>query len=502
VKFSCRYTNINHSHKEAMDSAGDTIQVLHRGSPFNSDDVNKSTQCSDNPLMKLVDAALRPSSLAMDEATEIVSNGGTKNLANASNRDSSSLVDVDQQNDEKPSSEDAPVIRGTLQDLVSRQEKKVSFAEYLMECLNDEANHDVIRWMPCGTQFTIKNHRKFTMERMPQLFKIRNMSSFVRKLTRWGFSRVHEKETGNSDIFKHMHFQRDNPELCKKIRCVNKAMTEAAKARAPSNYSPGDATLMGDISDSKLSKHGYGYHQDMNFRMVSPHRSMSYGGSLYSGHSPHPNEPVRYMSYQTPRANTSYIPPRISPESEKEMMKRKAFPAQLKPPQVYTPLHHGQTMSVAAEHELEQILLERHRARMYREQLQASNRQPFRRRLTEVSVPVPGSPLSGSERSGDRLSEGHVSMQGSYLNLPPDSHAMTAALEKLQREGEFDLDMSPREAMFRAVLHKRQQQLAAKQQRESNGTRIHPVAGTYHESLLQQPPNRSSQSGRFSSFFG
>lgn len=242
----------------------------------------------------------------------------------------------------------------------------------------------------------------------------------------------------------------------------------------------------------------------MNFRMVSPNRSMSYGGSLYSGYSPHPNEPSRYMSYETPRTSTSYLPPRISPESEKEMMKRKAFSTQLKPPQVYTPPHIGQTMSVAAEHELEQILLERHRARMYREQLQASSHQQFQRRLPEASIPIPGSPLeSGSERSSDRLSQRHVSIQDAYRSLPPDSHAMTAALEKLQREGEFDLDMSPREAMFRAVLHKRQQQLASKHQRGSNGTRtaMHPVTGTYHESS-QPPPNRSSPSGRFSSFFG
>jgi hypothetical protein len=140
--------------------------------------------------------------------------------------------------------------------------------------------------------------------------------------------------------------------------------------------------------------------------------------------------------------------------------------------------------------------LERHRARLYREQLQASSHQQFRRRLTEAAIPIPGSPLSGSERSSERLSQRHASLQDAYVNLPPDSHAMTAALEKLQREGEFDLDMSPREAMFRAVLHKRQQQLAAKQQHGSRGAR------SYHESSQLPPPNRTSPSGRFSSFLG
>ena len=495
-----------------MDSPVDTDQLLHRGSPSNCGDRNKSNHanCIDNPLMKLVDAALRPSSPKMDIVTEAVNNGDMISGMNSSTIVVSSSLDlpvVESKSDEKPTPncrESSSVVRGTLHDLVSRQEKKMSFAEFLMQCLNNEANHDVIRWMPCGTQFTIKNHRKFTMEQMPQLFKIRNMSSFVRKLTRWGFSRVHEKETGNSDIFKHTHFQRDKPELCKKIRCVSRAISDAAKAKASSKYPPGDSMLMGNSSES--SKCGHVYDRDMDFHLVSPRRSISYGSSLYAGRSPHPSESSRYLSYQTPRVSTSYLPPRISPESEKEMMEKPTFPthSQLKPPQVYTPPLLGRTMSAAAEHELEQILLERHRARMYREHLQASSHhQQFRRRpMNNVSVPVLGPLLeSGSERSGDCLSERHFSTGDSFLNLPPDSHGLTAALEKLQREGEFDLDMSPREAMFRAVLHKRQQQLASQHQRGSNGSRKvkQPGTGTFSET---QAPARSSPTSRFSPYFG
>jgi hypothetical protein len=48
------------------------------------------------------------------------------------------------------------------------------------------------------------------------------MSSFVRKLTRWGFQRAHDDATRNSDIFRHTYFQHGRPELLSKVRCVGK----------------------------------------------------------------------------------------------------------------------------------------------------------------------------------------------------------------------------------------------------------------------------------------
>jgi hypothetical protein len=114
--------------------------------------------------------------------------------------------------------------------------KKQTFAELLMTVVEDPANQDVITWMPDGKAFTIKNHKKFTRNSMPKLFNIRNMSSFVRKLGRWGFQRVHEKETRNSDIFKHPKFQRGKWELCRQVRCVGRlnpaGSTRAAAAAA------------------------------------------------------------------------------------------------------------------------------------------------------------------------------------------------------------------------------------------------------------------------------
>ena len=87
--------------------------------------------------------------------------------------------------------------------------EKQTFAAQLVALLDDD-NFEFLTWMPDGKAFTIVKPKVFTKEHMPKYFSIRNMSSFVRKLTRWGFTRVHEATTMNSDIFKHPSFQRGN----------------------------------------------------------------------------------------------------------------------------------------------------------------------------------------------------------------------------------------------------------------------------------------------------
>jgi hypothetical protein len=61
-------------------------------------------------------------------------------------------------------------------------------------------------------------HKKFTKVEMPKIFNIKNMSSFVRKLTRFGFTRIHDKQTMNSDIFAHTYFQRGCYEKATQIK--------------------------------------------------------------------------------------------------------------------------------------------------------------------------------------------------------------------------------------------------------------------------------------------
>jgi len=380
--------------------------------------------------MKLVDAAMAHN----DSNNEAMNKQGeSTSVTPQQPQESSSTSDAN-----KASLQDAKVIKGSVDDLMSSQEKKSTFAEYLMEVLNNEENNDVLQWMPCGTQFTITNHRKFTMERMPELFKIRNMSSFVRKLTRWGFSRVHEKETGNSDIFKHPNFQREKPELCKKIRCVNRA-TASNSAHLHHGREPHHHVMMTSLSESSRGGGGLG-----ELYMVSPQRRAGGGIPGYQGaRSPH--------AYAASRPYA----PRVSPEYEKEMMSGSAFrPSRPGPPQVYSPSNSDVGgMTAAAEYELEQILLQRQQARVaaqYRQQGPSSRTSPPMGSGSERSSGLGG----GSERS--RYS-------ATTTNDLATSQVVTAALETLQREGESDLDMSPREAMLRAVLHKRQQQRQAAQ---------------------------------------
>lgn len=111
--------------------------------------------------------------------------------------------------------------------------EKLSFAEQLMTVIDDES-HPFLTWMPDGKSFTIKNPKLFTAELMPKLFNIRNMSSFVRKLSRWGFQRYHEKETMNSDLFRHKEFQRGDWKSCSQIKCTAGRHPVTSISRRPS----------------------------------------------------------------------------------------------------------------------------------------------------------------------------------------------------------------------------------------------------------------------------
>jgi hypothetical protein len=189
-----------------------------------SSDASKDSE--ENPFMTLVDAAAslldtkRPKSNTkcnvdiapvITPSVSAIENGEDKNVQ----------VEAPEESDTKAQIQ---VIKGTKEDLVVVVDgcKKLSFAEHLMAVLDDKANNDILSWMPDGKAFTITNHKKFTMDYMPKLFNIRNMSSFVRKLCRWGFQRVHEKETRNSDIFKHPFFMRGNSALVRKVKCVGR----------------------------------------------------------------------------------------------------------------------------------------------------------------------------------------------------------------------------------------------------------------------------------------
>eukprot|EP00957_Ditylum_brightwellii_P210571 15365123-Ditylum_brightwellii.AAC.1 len=117
--------------------------------------------------------------------------------------------------------------------------KKYLFPLKLMRVLSMEEYSDVITWLPDGRAFVIISPSKLVSIVIPLFFKRAKYSSFLRKLVRWGFQRNRSgKDIGSFchknplaiKIFKihpphtrtitthQQHFQRDNEELCKKIR--------------------------------------------------------------------------------------------------------------------------------------------------------------------------------------------------------------------------------------------------------------------------------------------
>ncbi|KAG7337802.1 HSF-type DNA-binding protein [Nitzschia inconspicua] len=206
--------------------------------------------------------------LVASDANASVSSGQEISLlasANSSNEDSptasSSLV---------PSLPSGSSSSGTPDPFAS------SFINTLIHLLDDKAHSQVITWMPDGTAFTIVNSKQFVKDEMPKLFKIRNMSSFIRKLTRFGFSRKFDKETMNSDIFAHQDFIRDEPERASRIKCAPPAKSSAVPVAATlrtkaSTVSPAPKTV------AEATQPG---------RMPAP-------TSLSSGHTPPPAARLR-----------------------------------------------------------------------------------------------------------------------------------------------------------------------------------------------------------------
>jgi len=175
----------------------------------------------------------KPNSLATIELAATSKSTADATTAEDNKPSTSSRADGSANNDDsskpsspssKPKSPTPNVIQGTKEDLMLDPKIKLSFAEHLYNVLENPEHHDVLNWMPDGLSFTVVNHKKFVLQKMPTLFQIRNMSSFVRKLGRWGFSRVFEKETNNSDVFKHPHFHRgDRLGVRKHVKCLGRA---------------------------------------------------------------------------------------------------------------------------------------------------------------------------------------------------------------------------------------------------------------------------------------
>mmetsp|Transcript_24955 Transcript_24955/g.58571 ORF Transcript_24955/g.58571 Transcript_24955/m.58571 type:complete len:406 (-) Transcript_24955:131-1348(-) len=108
----------------------------------------------------------------------------------------------------------------------------LTFPQRLMEALMDGRYQDILSWDDEREDaFIIHRKGKFTDEILPKFFNKRSkFSSFVRKLTRWGFVRI-SKGT-ESAKFIHPLFRRGNYRLLSQLSCnsVNPNPTSAQTA--------------------------------------------------------------------------------------------------------------------------------------------------------------------------------------------------------------------------------------------------------------------------------
>jgi len=94
---------------------------------------------------------------------------------------------------------------------------KKNFPSKLFDVIADEANSDIIMWLPGGKAFVIQDKKRFASEILPRYFKQSQFTSFTRKLTRWNFERVTRGLLMGA--YFHKYFQKDNPSLCRMMTC-------------------------------------------------------------------------------------------------------------------------------------------------------------------------------------------------------------------------------------------------------------------------------------------
>jgi heat shock transcription factor len=74
--------------------------------------------------------------------------------------------------------------------------RPAQFVLKLWSMVNDPKNQKYIRWMPDGQSFQVLDREEFMMQVLPQYFKHKNFSSFVRQLNMYGWHKVQDVTSG------------------------------------------------------------------------------------------------------------------------------------------------------------------------------------------------------------------------------------------------------------------------------------------------------------------
>ena len=89
------------------------------------------------------------------------------------------------------------------------------FLTRLYNMLSEGMHSDCVAWSESGTSFIISNIPTFTVSVLPQYFKHKNFSSFVRQLNMYDFHK--ERETGDLQIYSHPFFAKDGRDKIAKV---------------------------------------------------------------------------------------------------------------------------------------------------------------------------------------------------------------------------------------------------------------------------------------------
>ncbi|CAB9503440.1 expressed unknown protein [Seminavis robusta] len=117
--------------------------------------------------------------------------------------------------------------------------RKQSFPEILMTVLEDNANADVITFLPDGKFFAVRR-KEFTETTMLTYFSVRCFDEFLKKIHSWGFSRIDKGSCrGNRtykcpgiEIFRHPMFAKGDWDKCSRI-CFGESPTEVRLSALP-----------------------------------------------------------------------------------------------------------------------------------------------------------------------------------------------------------------------------------------------------------------------------
>eukprot|EP00531_Pseudo-nitzschia_arenysensis_P001299 CAMPEP_0116142086 /NCGR_PEP_ID=MMETSP0329-20121206/14719_1 /TAXON_ID=697910 /ORGANISM="Pseudo-nitzschia arenysensis, Strain B593" /LENGTH=555 /DNA_ID=CAMNT_0003637295 /DNA_START=113 /DNA_END=1780 /DNA_ORIENTATION=+ len=150
------------------------------------------------------------------------------------------------------------------------------FLSKLFSVLDDESLSHVLAWMPDGKSFTIVSSREFSKSGMVyDLFGIKKMSSFLRRLNQLGFARVRDPtDPSNLDVFRKPGF----------VKVTAETTTKTAHQRLDSPTS----TLQFSPTITATA--------DKSQEIIPKYSKLPSSGSSFVSMSPKPSTPVDFST--------------------------------------------------------------------------------------------------------------------------------------------------------------------------------------------------------------